>query len=84
MRAGAQEIPRSTFTAAGWPAILTLSVEKLICRGQVKLLTQLKAMGDRSPKSTQKKSSQKQAKASSAAAAKQAAVASKQVAGKKR
>jgi hypothetical protein len=41
-------------------------------------------MGDKSPKSTQKKVSQKQAKASSAADAKKAAVLSKQAAGKKK
>jgi hypothetical protein len=41
-------------------------------------------MGDRSPKSTQKKSSQKQAKASSEAEKKQQAILSKQVAGKKK
>jgi|PlaIllAssembly_1097288.scaffolds.fasta_scaffold3567340_1 hypothetical protein len=40
-------------------------------------------MGDRSPKSTQKKASQKQAKVVSAAEKKKAAVLSKQVAGKK-
>ncbi len=41
-------------------------------------------MGDRSPKSTQKKSSQKQIKASNAAQMKKAAVASKQAAGNKK
>lgn len=44
--------------------------------------TQGNDMGDKPPKSTQKKSSQKQAKASSAAAAKKAAVSAKQAAGK--
>lgn len=41
-------------------------------------------MGDKSPKSTQKKSSQKQAKVSSAADKKQAAVVSKAGVGKKK
>ncbi|MGO8837107.1 MAG: hypothetical protein ACLQAH_11610 [Limisphaerales bacterium] len=40
-------------------------------------------MGDRSPKSNQKKSSQKQSKASSAANLKKQAVAAKQAANKK-
>jgi ssDNA-binding Zn-finger/Zn-ribbon topoisomerase 1 len=43
-----------------------------------------KIMGDRSPKSNQKKSSQKQAKASSASHSKAQAVAAKQAAGKKK
>lgn len=41
-------------------------------------------MGDKSPKSTQKKSSQKEAKASNLANQKKAAVLSKQSAGKNR
>ena len=41
-------------------------------------------MGDKSPKSTQKKSSQKQAKVSSAADKKQAAVVNKAGVGKKK
>jgi hypothetical protein len=41
-------------------------------------------MGDKSPKSTQKKSSQKQAKANSAAEKKRAVVLSKQASDKKR
>jgi hypothetical protein len=43
-----------------------------------------KIMGDRSPKSNQKKTSQKQAKASSADQKKKQAVAAKSAAGKKR
>jgi hypothetical protein len=43
-----------------------------------------KIMGDRSPKSNQKKSSQKQSKASSASSQKAQAVAAKQASGKKR
>ena len=45
---------------------------------------QIKVMGDKSPKATQKKSGQKQAKASSANAKKSAAVAAKSSAGKKK
>ena len=41
-------------------------------------------MGDRSPKSTQKKSNQKQAKADTAAKTKQQAIAAKQTATKKK
>ena len=44
----------------------------------------LKVMGDRSPKSTQKKSTQKQAKANSAAQQKQQAIAAKQTVTKKK
>jgi hypothetical protein len=44
----------------------------------------IKIMGDRSPKSNQKKSSQKQARASRAEQEKKSAVAAKQAAGKKR
>jgi hypothetical protein len=44
----------------------------------------IKVMGDKSPKSNQKKSSQKQAKASSADQNKKSAVAAKQAAGKKK
>jgi hypothetical protein len=43
-----------------------------------------KIMGDKSPKSNQKKSSQKQAKASGAEQQKKQAVAAKQTAGKNR
>lgn len=64
--------------------MLSLSAAKLTCRRRVKPLNRIQVMGDRSPKSTQKKFSQKQAKASSAADAKKAAVLSKQVAGKKK
>ena len=52
--------------------------------GNSSSLNYIPAMGDKSPKSNQKKSSQKQAKASSAAAGKKAAVLSKQAAGKKK
>jgi len=58
--------------------------EKLSCRRRVNRRIKIKVMGDKSPKSNQKKSSQKQAKASSANQKKNAAAAAQQVAGKKR
>jgi hypothetical protein len=64
--------------------MMNLPAEKLICRGRVNQSNTVKIMGDRSPKSTQKKSSQKQAKATSAAQQQKAAVLSKQAAGKKK
>ena len=64
--------------------MMTLPSEKLTCRGQVNQQNKIKVMGDKSPKSNQKKSSQKQAQASSAAEKNKAAVLSKQAAGKKR
>jgi len=63
---------------------MTQPAEKLIFRRQVNQQNKIKVMGDKSPKSTQKKSSQKQAKASSVAAKKKAAVLSKQASDKKR
>ena len=64
--------------------MMTLPSEKLICRGRVNQQNKINVMGDKSPKSTQKKSSQKQAKANSAAQNKKAAVLSKQAAGTKK
>ena len=61
----------------GFPA------EKLTCRRGVNAQNTIKIMGDRSPKSNQKKSTQKQAKANSADQKKKQAIAAKQVAGKK-
>lgn len=61
-----------------------MPAENLTCRRQIKRQTKGKIMGDRSPKSNQKKSSQKQAKASSAEQKKKQVVADKQAAGKKR
>jgi hypothetical protein len=58
--------------------------EKLPCRRQVNPKKKDRIMGDRSPKSNQKKSSQKQAKAGSADQRKKQAVAAKQAAGKKK
>ena len=58
--------------------------EKLTCRGRVNQHGRIKFMGDRSPKSTQKKSSQKQSKANSDAEKKKAALVGQQAAGKKK
>ena len=64
--------------------MLALPPEKLTCRRQVNLPTESNDMGDKSPKSLQKKSSQKSTKASNAADKQKAAVLSKQAAGAKR
>ena len=64
--------------------MLTLPAEKLSCRGRVNEQNTINVMGDKSPKSTQKKSSQKQAKAASDAQKKRAAVLSKQASDKQR
>jgi len=63
---------------------MTAPSEKHTSRGRVNRPNKIKVMGDKSPKSTQKKSSQKQVKATSAAQQKKAAVLSKQVVGKKK
>ena len=52
-------------------------------RREVNTQRTIKVMGDRSPKSNQKKSNQKQAKANSAEQNKQQAIAAKQTVGKK-
>ncbi len=56
---------------------------KLTCRRGVNAQNTIKLMGDKSPKSNQKKSNQKQAKANSAEQQKKQAVIAKQVATKK-
>ena len=58
--------------------------EKLTCRRGVNPLKKIKIMGDRSPKSNQKKSTQKQSKADSAEQKKKQAVAAKSAAAKNR
>jgi hypothetical protein len=63
--------------------MLGFPAEKLTCRRGVNVQNTIKIMGDKSPKSKQKKSTQKQAKAHSAEQMKQQAIAAKQVAGKK-
>jgi hypothetical protein len=68
---------------AGSRGMLAPPSEKLTCRGRFNQQKKIKAMGDRSPKSTHKKASQKEAKASQETQRKNAAVASKQAAGKK-
>ena len=64
--------------------MMTLPSEKLTCRGRVNQQSLINVMGDKSPKSTQKKSSQKQAKANSDAEKKKATVLGKQAAAKDR
>ena len=59
------------------------SAEKLTCRKEVNASNIINIMGDRSPKSNQKKTNQKQSKASTAAQSKQKAIAAKQSANKK-
>jgi hypothetical protein len=61
-----------------------LPPEKLLCRRPINPQKKIKIMGDRSPKSNQKKSSQKQAKSNSADQQKRQAIADKQSAGKKK
>jgi len=63
--------------------MLGFPAEKLTCRRGVNAQNTIKIMGDRSPKSKQKKSTQKQAKTNRAEQMKQQAIAAKQVAGKK-
>jgi hypothetical protein len=63
--------------------MLAFPSAKLTCRRGVNAQNTIKIMGDRSPKSKQKKSTQKQAKANSADQKKKQAIAAKQVAGKK-
>ena len=66
------------------PGSMLPPAEKLTCRRRVNQQNGIKVMGDKSPKSNQKKSSQKQAKAVSAGEKKKAAVMSKQAGGKKK
>ena len=63
--------------------MLGFLAEKLTCRKEVNTKNTIKIMGDKSPKSNQKKSTQKQAMAQSAERKKKQVIAAKQVAGKK-
>ncbi len=63
--------------------MLDFPAGKLTCRTGVNAQNTIKLMGDKSPKSKQKKSTQKQAKAISAELEKRQAIAAKQVIGKK-
>jgi hypothetical protein len=76
-------ISQRLFTKPAQASKMHLPAEKLKFRRPVNL-HQYKIMGDKSPKSNQKKSSQKQSKASSVSAQKSAAVAAKSAAGKKK
>ena len=58
--------------------------EKIKCRRRVNPQQKDKIMGDKSPKSNQKKSTQKQSKVSSADQKKKSAAAAKSAAGKKK
>lgn len=60
------------------------SPEKIKCRRQVNPRKKNKIMGDKSPKSNQKKSNQKQSKVSSADQKKKSDLAAKSAAGKKK
>ena len=59
------------------------TAEKLTCCREVNASDTINIMGDRSPKSNQKKSNQKQSKANSAEQSKKQALAAKQAVNKK-
>ena len=63
--------------------MLDFPSEKLTCRGGVNAQKRINIMGDKSPKSNQKKVTQKQTQAQSAEQKKKQAAAAKQAAGKK-
>ena len=63
--------------------MLGFPAEKLTCRRGVNTQNTIKIMGDKSPKSKQKKSTQKQAKTNRAEQEKKQAVAAKQAARQK-
>jgi len=64
--------------------MLGSSAGKLTCRRGVNAQNTSKIMGDKSPKSNQKKSTQKQTKTQSVEQRKKQAIAAKQSAGKKK
>ena len=72
------------FTGAIGGGILDFPTAKLTCRRRVNAQNTISTMGDKSPKSNQKKSAQKQVKASRLEQTKQQAITAKQVAGKKK
>jgi hypothetical protein len=76
---------RRSFTIIALPGIINLPAEKHLFRRPVNCGQRKQSiMGDRSPKSNQKKSTQKQSKSNAATAKARAAVAAKQAAGKKK
>jgi hypothetical protein len=79
----AKMISQRLFTMLAKARMMQIPAEKLKFRRPINQRKK-KIMGDKSPKSNQKKSSQKQSKASSATAKKSAAVAAKSAAGKKK
>ena len=64
--------------------MLTRFPGKLTCRKATQLSNERNYMGDRSPKSNQKKSNQKQEKTNAANQQKRQAISDKQAAGKKK
>jgi hypothetical protein len=84
LRGHSAMISRPPLTVTAPVSILAYPSEKPTCRRQANPQKKVNIMGDRSPKSNQKKSTQKQARANSAEQKKQQAVAAKQDAGKKR
>ena len=83
-------LPRATdfksslsFTVTAPTRIMGFPAEKLTCCKEVNASDILNIMGDRSPKSNQKKSNQKQTKANSAEQSRKQAVAAKQSVNKK-
>jgi len=75
--------PRLLFTVAAPGGMLGCPSEKPTCRRGVNAQNTINIMGDKSPKSNQKKSAQKQAKANQAEQVKKQSIAAKQAAGKK-
>jgi hypothetical protein len=71
------------FTATAPAGIMGFPAGKRTCRRGVNAQQTIKIMGDKSPRSNQKRSTQKQAKANSAEQRKQQVIAAKQSAGKK-
>ena len=62
----------------GFIDMVVVSAGKFIFRGRVNQQNKIKVMGDKSPKSAQKKASQKQSKANDSNKAKQALITSQQ------
>jgi len=77
-------LERRCFTTGFKGTTIHLPAEKLLIPQVSQLETKLNIMGDRDPKSNQKKSTQKQSKASTADQQKKQAVFAKQAANKKK
>jgi hypothetical protein len=74
---------RQLFTRTAPAGMMGFPAEKLTCRRGVNAQNTIKLMGDKSPKSNQKKSAQKQAKANEAEQVKKQSIAAKQAARQK-